>query len=755
MGGYKIFLWVFLFVSCTYDSAARHIVGGEVTYECIGLDTISQTVRFEITVRIYRDTEGGGAPFDDPARFGLYRGSGANWTFIQAINRSPIAETVIDTDTGNPCLTVPEGIGVEEGIYQFEIEVPISNTDSYQVVYQRCCRNNTIFNIVDPDVTGATYAVEISPLAQRVCDNSPSFDDFPPVIICAEALLNFDHSATDQDGDQVVYEFCNPIAGGGIRGVNGAGANECDGITPSPMMCPPPYDDVAYRTLQGFTVNDPLGPGVLTLNQQTGLLQGRPLTIGQFVVGICASTFRNGELIGTVSRDFQFNVTPCEIEVQANVASDDIINGRQFIINSCGENTVFFDNQSIDATKIISYDWEFYIGADTLMLTTRDATVTFPDTGQYTAFMFLNRNEEFADCKDTAEISVNIFPSITAEFDLDYDTCVAGPVDFTDESFSGAGPIQEWEWEFDVNGNTSDDQNPSHRYTEPGEKVVTLTVTDENRCSAIHTETFSWFPVPPLLIIEPSQFVGCVPSSITFTNLSSPIDETYDVIWNFGDGNSANEISPTHIYEETGVFAIDLTVTSPIGCEISQDFITRIEILESPVAGFSFSPENPSNFNKTVSFFDESQGAESVIYIFEDVARLERNPTYTFQDTGVIEVLQVVTHSTGCTDTASVLIDIEPIVTLHLPNAFTPNDDGLNDDFRGKGFFDGFRSYRMQIWNRWGEKIFETEDPTEGWNGQKQGTNILAPGGVYVYTVEYAPPRGSAVQEKGHVTLIR
>jgi len=750
-----LYLTALMVLLVTVKLEARHIVGGEVTYECLGIDVQAGTVTFKITVLIYRDSFSGGAQFDDPAPFGLYRGSGNNWSYIQTYNRPVVSKRDIDTDTGNPCLEKPDNIGVEEGRYEFDITVPISSTDSYQIVYQRCCRNNTIFNIIGPEETGAAYSVEISPLAQMECDNSPTFDEFPPVVICANTLLSFDHGATDVDGDIVQYVFCNPIAAGGTEGIDGTGATLCDGITPSAQNCPPPHPPVQYKTALGYTTTTPLGGDpIVTISANTGLINGVPNVIGQFVVGVCAISYRNGVEIGRISRDFQFNVTTCEIAVQALVNSDEIVGGNVFIINSCGDNTVEFDNRSIDATKILSYDWELYVGADTARFNTRDITYAFPDTGTYNVKMFLNRDELFADCKDTANIQVNVFPEVIADFSVDYDTCTAGPVDFTDESFTISGPIEQWAWDFG-DGDTSEEQNPSNIYEAPGDKQVTLLVTDKNNCTDDATETFPWFPAPPILVVEPNQFEGCRPAKITFNNLSSPIDESYEVIWDFGDGNTVDEISPMHTYTDIGTYNVSLFVKSPLGCSIDQDFDGLITVLDSPLAGFSYTPDNPNIFNKTVSFVDESQDAIAWLYEFGDLPSTDRNPTYTFPDTGLVEVIQVVFHPSGCTDTAFATIDIEPLVTLALPNAFTPNDDGLNDDFRGKGFFDGFRDYKMQIWNRWGEKIYEGSDPSVGWDGKKQTSGDIAPAGVYIYTVEYSPPRGEAKKEKGHVTLIR
>ncbi|MBK8548592.1 MAG: PKD domain-containing protein [Saprospiraceae bacterium] len=101
------------------------------------------------------------------------------------------------------------------------------------------------------------------------------------------------------------------------------------------------------------------------------------------------------------------------------------------------------------------------------------------------------------------------------------------------------------------------------------EKPVRLIVGDENLCFDTIQKIVSYFPIPGLIVIEPDNFVGCSPGSIFFNNLSSPIDETYTVNWNFGDGKTTNEISPVHIYEQPGVFTVSVEIISPIGCQTS------------------------------------------------------------------------------------------------------------------------------------------------------------------------------------------
>ena len=90
-----------------------------------------------------------------------------------------------------------------------------------------------------------------------------------------------------------------------------------------------------------------------------------------------------------------------------------------------------------------------------------------------------------------------------------------------------------------------------------------------------------------------------------------------------------------------------------------------------------------------------------------------------------------------------------------MPNAFTPNADGQNDLFLGKGITNGMKNFEMAIYNRWGELLFSTNDPYEGWNGKKNNVGTLAPNGVYVYQLKYEDSRGNTFTDKGFATLIK
>lgn len=741
---------VFILLSAS-TLLGTHIVGGDVTYECLGFNSDTTEVTIRVKFTMYRDLFSGGANFDNNARFGVWSGSGSNWTHFRTVNNLNFSDREEISVNDDPCVDVPSNVGVEKAVYEFNVVLPLNGQD-FIIAYQRCCRNPTIGNLIDPGDTGAAFQIEIAAEALEVCNNSPTFNKFPPIFICANFDVNFNHSAFDSEGDELVYSFCAPLQAGGTDGSNGFGdENSCTGVRPDPANCGPLFDPVNWKP--PFNEDVPMaGDPTVRIDPVTGMINGTPTVQGQFVVGVCVKEYRDGVLLGEIRRDFQFNVVMCTPLVFAELDAGYELDGISYAIASCGQNTINIENTSYQESSILSYSWWFDINGDTTRFNSRDVSVTFPGIGNYTGRMILN---EGTDCADTADVNIDIYPSIDAEFVFDYDTCIAGPVAFEDLSTTGANQITSWDWTFE-DGESSDQPNPSFIFSEPGLQTVSLIAEDDNLCKDTIDKDILWYPVPPLLLIQPNKFLACAPGEISFNNLSDPINEEYTINWNFGDGTTANEISPVHVFEEPGIYSVDLEIISPIGCVTEKSYPNWITVEEKPTANFTFTPESPNVFDREVDFTDLSIDSETQQWNFNgEFVTLEQNPTYTFQDTGQYQVRLIAFHETGCPDTLIKLLDIEPLVDYFMPNAFTPNGDGNNDEFKGKGYLEGLKDFEMSIFNRWGEQVFNSDDPFSSWNGRKNNQGEEAPQGVYVWQIRYIGPRGDNESIKGHVTLLR
>lgn len=755
------------------EIVAKHIIGGDVFYECTAIDTVNQKVELHFEFQMYRDNRciSRGeecAYFDgdprDPnmsrgAQFAVYELIGRSWRFVQATTfiRPESIEPVPPNDP--PCLIAPPAAEVERGVYLFDFELDIGE-NNYMIAYQRCCRSESITNLVNPGSFGAVFSVEITPEALRTCNNSPVFNEFPPLVVCAGFELEYDNSASDKEGDQVVYEFCTPLSSGGTNGM--ADRTECNSTpVPDPPSCTPNGFRRVNFLAPSFISTAPMGGNpVVAIDPNTGLIAGVPEIIGEHVMAICANEYRDGVLLSTIRRDFQFIVSACEKAVNADIVSDMTV-GKNFDISSCGDLEVQFQNRSTRLRDIIEYAWEFDVKENIITSNARDPKITFPELGVYDAKMTLNPG--IPNCTDSAFITVRILPGLDAEFEFSYDTCVAGPVSFSDLSTTEAdNVIRDWSWDYD-DGNQESGRiiNPNHTYESPGSYFVKLNITDNNGCEEEKIESLVYAPAPNIIVVEPSKFIGCEPAEVFFNNLTFPVDETYDIRWNFGDNSDGDEqfdISPTHVYEEDGIYSVTVDIVSPLGCEATRTFPNWINVQRGPDADFSYTPDADKIDinNSTVSFFNSTTGAIGYYWDFGDGNfSFDESPTHTYLDTGINQVILLATSSNGCTDTIVEIIDVVPVASMRFPTAFTPNADGQNDLFRGKGSVELINDFNLIIYDRWGKIVYSTSEPTEGWNGQLNNSGAHLPPGVYMCSASWREPRGDRDSYEGAATLIR
>lgn len=732
---------------CTFQMQAKHIIGGVMYYEFVSQQ--GNNVTYRIIMKMYRDCkpEPNKANFDGltneiRALGTIYKGNG-NLPLYEIDFGAPVVKK-INPDATNKCLVVPQGICVEEGVYTTTITLPISN-QSYYIVYQRCCRNNTISNIVRPGDTGATFMVEITPTAQSLNNSSPQFTLFPPIAICANFPVEFDHSAFDKDGDSLVYSLCAPFEGGGNDDM---GTNGCNVVAPQPD-CPPPFDEVVFRT--PYSVTNPLGgPNPLTIDPATGHLTGTPTTTGQFVVGICIKEYRNGLQLSETRRDFQFNVTSCSKTVDAIIEAAGM-KGKDLDIRLCGQDSLNVAFAG-DVTKdIFEIKWDFEHNSAKQTGNTKEFILNTKDLGLYVGKLYLNPG---LPCSDSASIRINKFPDIRADFDFDYDTCYGKVINFTNKSVSDAGPIISNNWKAnDVVFSSAVDA--VFNVLAPDYYDMKLVVTDQNQCMDSIIKKVPFFPIPKDELYDPGNAIGCQPFTVQFRKPNSYITDKYNIQWDFGDGGSGSGVSPTYTYTDTGRYSVKVSVTNVFGCSTSEAFANTITVKQSPIAGFNYVPSDPSNLEPTLTFTDLSKYAAYWYYDFGngDFSN-QQNPTYTYPDTGIYRLIQIVTHVNGCTDTLITRVDVEPKYTLFLPNAFHPGSPSGNDLFGPVGVPFGIKKYIMRIYDRWGNNVFTTSDFNHRWDGKNKKGDVLEKG-VYSVKIEIIEPRGNSRTIYGKALLIQ
>lgn len=732
---------------------AKHIIGGELYYVCLGnVNGDPGVLRYQIYMKIYRDCLSSGDLFDSApgatttASVSIYRGTDANSVRVQYLPAPAV--TSVDPNPGNECVLVPPETCIEEGLYTFlEVDLPVSD-EPYHIVYQRCCRNEALTNINNPGISGATYTIDITPEAQQVENNSPTFDQFPPFIICAGEALTFDHSASDPDGHRLEYSLCSPFLGGGTNNqIPGAE----DGIAPDPDALPP-FESVDF-VQPTYSAQNPLGDASnFQIDPQTGLITGVPNQTGQFAVTVCVDEYdENDVLLSTVRRDFQFLVTECERPIVLDIARDELGTDGTFILNSCTNTDIQIDNQSQGQENVADFRWEFDVDGAIETYTEWSPVVSFPDAGTYPGTLYITTG---SGCMDSAQVAVNVLSALSADFSVTDPGCSEGPYQFMDESATGGRNTIQYAWDFG-DGSTSTDRSPSYQYSTPGTREVSLVLSDDQGCVDSGWVTIDYFPLPSAAEVQVNRSEVCLPQTVIFTSNLPDLSSDYAINWDFGDGNSSSALQPEHTYT-MGTYAPILEVSAPNGCTLEAMLPEPIVVQESPQAGFGFRPDPPTSLDPTVDFQNTTSGADQYSWDFGGLgSSTADNPTFTFPDSGSYQVMLIATSSNGCTDTATQTLSLLPVVAFYVPNAFSPNSDGRNDVFRGFGPVGGRDDFEFSVFSRWGDRIFYTTDPEQGWDGTHQTTGEEVPQGSYVYFMTFKGPEGARIDKKGLVHLVR
>ncbi|MGB3947874.1 MAG: gliding motility-associated C-terminal domain-containing protein, partial [Bacteroidia bacterium] len=218
----------------------------------------------------------------------------------------------------------------------------------------------------------------------------------------------------------------------------------------------------------------------------------------------------------------------------------------------------------------------------------------------------------------------------------------------------------------------------------------------------------------------------------------------------------------THCYTNDSVsapimYTTTLIVVSDSGCSRTLIDTSSITVYPKPEASFIITPETLSIIDPVIMITDLSVGATIWDWNFGD-ANDTLNTTdsilyHEYADTGTYTVSLITTTAYGCKDTAYNQTTIEPEFTFYIPNAFTPNGDGVNDIFAGKGMF--IIQYEMLIFDRWGDLVFETNDYNKQWDGKANKGTKMAQRDVYVYKIKVTDIHQIDHFYSGTVTLVQ
>ncbi len=388
---------------------------------------------------------------------------------------------------------------------------------------------------------------------------------------------------------------------------------------------------------------------------------------------------------------------------------------------SCSETTINFVNTG----EGDSFIWDF--GDGSTGSTEASPQHTFPGPGEYTVTLTA---ENTGDCAGTDVLTIEVVITETPSPEAFFTATQTGDCESLTVALSDASTGQELEYSWDVDGSVYNTPEVVHEFDSPGTYTISMTITDLI-CDVTSTYTETVDVINSIEFeLEPEYYLCYNESALT---LIANGNSATSFSWSTGDEGPSTTVSDPGTYSVTAI---------QNGCSELRDFVV-IPVTEQSVSNDITICEGVRTslaiVNDGGSDFQWCNDGEPATILPDEAGEY----CYTFLD------------SFGCVQEGRVTLDItDRNADVYIPNAFTPNGDGINDVFRVVG--EDLLDFSLIIWNRWGEEVFATNDPDAIWNGSFQGNDYFVPNGVYVWRAQYRSECSAEIIERtGSVMVLR
>jgi gliding motility-associated-like protein len=301
------------------------------------------------------------------------------------------------------------------------------------------------------------------------------------------------------------------------------------------------------------------------------------------------------------------------------------------------------------------------------------------------------------------------------------------------------------------------DSNTNTTFTPDSSGFFTVITTDSNGCLDTSSRQFRIFELPELSIISPDTAL-CAGQCI---NLKVADVDGGQYVWSFLNNGNIFGQTAQFCSSTVGSYDIHVEVTDINTCFNSLDLPGFIQVNPNPIVDFEPDKRTVPLLDALIKFDNNSIGATTYLWdLNPDISGDETtlvNPIHQYVEVGAYEITLIGTNDFGCSATISRFVEVLEDFAVYFPNAFTPNGDGLNDTFQPSGIGIDPSDYFMQIYDRWGKLVFETDEWSKGWDGKienKYGESEQS-GNVYVYKMRIKDFRGDYHKFNGTATLVR
>lgn len=420
--------------------------------------------------------------------------------------------------------------------------------------------------------------------------------------------------------------------------------------------------------------------------------------------------------------------------------------------------------------RAVSYEWYFnYVPGNPPDLTTTipSASFTYPNVGVYQV-MLVAIDPNSCNIRDSSFVNIRV-GDVKADLLPAWQPFGPGCPKFTYQFINNSvstnitKPIQDTSmvWDFgDGSPRVPALVGPAnavlHTYPATGSYQARLILKDTTFCNSPDDSLINISIADNVLAIIETPATGCAPYNASFSSKSL---NGITFSWDFGDpgspGNTSTDENPTHFYQNPGTYIVRLTASNPGTCNLSHDTTFTITVFQDPIPGFRADPDPPIANTPTIFTNLSSVDAVRFKWVFGDGDSLLTNSrgsvTHQYNTTGTFDACLTAYNAAGCDSTICLPVRalIESVVDV--PSAFTPLSNDENSVVLVRGF--GIGKMTFTIWNRWGQKVFETNNRFQGWDGKVRG--VVQPMDVYVYTLNVEFTDGTRTTKKGDITLIR
>lgn len=452
-------------------------------------------------------------------------------------------------------------------------------------------------------------------------------------------------------------------------------------------------------------------------------------------------------LVHSVSADCGTRNSLLPVSIHPLAKADFLVSGASTFCP--GIPVLFNDNSFVDEGSILKRTWEW---GDGQTQTGNDSITShsFSETGTYPVILTVVTG---MGCISSANRMMPIAPQPEAAFSV-YRNCISDSIQLLDNSTGNE--INSWHWDLgsaSVQASNTDKQHPEAIFTSTGEFLVRLIIANRYGCSdtldqkvVIHRNPQAAFSYPLL----------CQNSGILFSDNSIPADTTLNTYqWKavFPSGDIHYQGNPvTMFFGDPSLHTIHYRITDHFGC--SDTMTEEINVLPAPVCAFDF-VTGEGMTDGTVHFRNNTTGATSYTWDFGngEVSELVE-PVTSYNTEGNYLVRLIAASNEGCYDTTAQSYDYFP--DCWFPNAFKPDYDGVNDIFRPVTQRTTLEPYELSIFNSWGQMVFRSTNPSQGWDGTFKGKPCAS--GGYLFVVQYrtsGEAGAGLVKKTGTVILIR